>query len=67
MNETYRDYIRNLETVYLARMVKIADLEDNLNIADLGHALTKNDSKRITKYIEAINYLRGMEWKSTIY
>ena len=39
--------------------VKIEDLSDNLNIADLGHALTDKDSKRITKYIEAINFLRS--------
>lgn len=62
-HESYEDYIKSLN--YNEIPIKIEDLQDNLNIADLGHALTDKDSKRITKYIKALNYLKSISKTNT--
>ena len=59
-HDSYERYVEVLSVNPLSKVVKIADLEDNLNVADLGHALTDRDSKRITKYIKALNFLRSI-------
>ena len=55
-SEKYSDYIKKLATDNVARKVKIADLEDNMNITRL-FAMNQQDFKRLCKYQEAWSYL----------
>ena len=48
-NEKYSDYIMRLSYNDIARNVKIADLEDNMDITRL-NKLTEIDYKRLSKY-----------------
>ena len=48
-NEDYQDFISRVLTNELATKVKIADIEDNINVLRL-KSLTENDLKRIAKY-----------------
>jgi len=54
--ESYPDYIKRAAKNYIARRVKIADLEDNMDVRRLC-VLTEKDHKRLTKYQEAWAYL----------
>ena len=54
--EKYQDYIKRVAQNSIAKKVKIADLEDNMDITRL-FSLTKKDHKRISKYQEAWAYL----------
>jgi len=54
--QNYNDYIKKLSKNELARKIKIADLEDNLNLIRI-KKLTNKDILRIKKYHWAINYL----------
>lgn len=55
-HEPYKIYIERLAVNRLARKVKLADLEDNLDVTRLVHPLTEADTRRIEKY-EAARYL----------
>ncbi len=46
----YEDYIERLKTNQIARRVKLADLEDNMNIMRIGKELREKDFKRLEKY-----------------
>ena len=59
-NQEYEKYIETLATNEYARLVKIADLKDNLDIKRL-HSLGKKDFKRLQKYLKAYNYLTNYE------
>lgn len=48
-NEPYDDYINNIMGNELARVVKLADLEDNMNITRL-KKITEKDFERLKKY-----------------
>nr|WP_311444946.1 GTP pyrophosphokinase [Ezakiella coagulans] len=48
----YFDYIHKIKTDNLATMVKIKDLEDNMNLKRLKE-VTEEDEKRYRKYTEA--------------
>ncbi len=50
--EEYSDYIKKVKANKLARRVKLADLQDNLNILRL-NAVTEADFERIRKYHRA--------------
>jgi (p)ppGpp synthase/HD superfamily hydrolase len=50
--ETYDAFIARVQTSPIARQVKIADLEDNMNIKRIG-AITPKDLARIEKYHRA--------------
>ena len=51
-DEPYEDYVERAATLPLARRVKIADLEDNLDVRRLG-ALTDTDRERLDRYRRA--------------
>ena len=54
--EKYQDYIKRVAQNRIAKKVKIADLEDNMDITRL-FALSEKDYKRLSKYQEAWAYL----------
>ena len=51
-SESYDDFIERVRTNPVARRVKIADLEDNMNIRRISK-LTSEDSQRLEKYHKA--------------
>ena len=55
-NQEYEKYIEALATDEYARRVKIADLEDNMDIKRL-HSLGEKDFQRLQKYLKAYNFL----------
>jgi len=56
--EFYSDYLKRVGTNSIARKVKVADLEDNMNIMRLS-TLEEKDLKRLNKYLT--------EWKTLMY
>ena len=54
--EDYDDYVRRAAQNELSRMVKRADLEDNMDIRRLPE-LTNHDVERLRKYLRAWQYL----------
>lgn len=50
--ETYEEFIRRVERNPVARQVKVADLEDNMNIRRIGEIVPK-DLERLEKYHKA--------------
>lgn len=59
-NETYADFIIRAAQNPIGKEVKIADLEDNMDIRRLEH-LTEHDFKRCNKYLHSWRYLKGLE------
>ncbi|HEY8365435.1 MAG TPA: HD domain-containing protein [Haloplasmataceae bacterium] len=55
-NIPYLDYIKNIKTNTLARIVKIADLKHNSDLTRLD-CITEEDENRKAKYIEALHLL----------
>jgi (p)ppGpp synthase/HD superfamily hydrolase len=55
--EAYADYIQRIKPNPLARRVKLADLEDNMNLARLSR-LAERDIERLQKYHNAWQELR---------
>lgn len=56
--ELYGNYIKRLSKNKIAKKVKVADLEDNMNIKRLSK-LTDNSYKRFKKYHQAWSYLNS--------
>ncbi|MCX7023329.1 MAG: HD domain-containing protein [Spirochaetes bacterium] len=56
-DETYERFIQRLAPDTIARRVKMADLEDNLDVRRLQH-LGQQDAERISKYLAALSYLK---------
>lgn len=54
--ETYDDFVRRAAENFLGREVKIADLEDNMDIRRLKE-ITEDDVARLRKYLRAWQYL----------
>lgn len=54
--EVYTDYIKRVSQNNIAKKVKIADLEDNMDVTRLSY-LTEKDHKRLSKYQKAWAYL----------
>ena len=52
-DEPYMDYIRRIWTNRLARSVKLADLEHNMDLTRLNGKVTEKDLERVEKYKEA--------------
>lgn len=48
-NETYDKFLARIESNAIARRVKLADLEDNMDVRRL-NALTEKDLKRLQRY-----------------
>ncbi len=59
-NESYEDFIKRASKNKLGREVKIADLEDNMDIRRLKE-LTDEDILRLKKYLNAWNCLKNNE------
>ncbi len=55
--ETYMEFIERVSQNKIGIKVKLADLEDNMNVMRLGN-LTEKDAKRIDKYHHAWRFLR---------
>lgn len=59
-DETYAEFIVRVSRNEIAKEVKIADLEDNMDVRRLPE-LTEKDSKRVRKYLHSWRYLKGLE------
>jgi len=59
-NESYDNFIERISQNILARTVKCADLEDNMNMLRL-KKLSEDDIKRLQKYHQAWNRLQEVE------
>jgi (p)ppGpp synthase/HD superfamily hydrolase len=57
--EDYQEFIRRAATNKIATKVKMADIEDNLDLSRLG-TLTEKDLTRIEKYKKALKYLKAL-------
>lgn len=56
-NEEYSSYLNRVKVNKMARIVKIADIKDNLNLDRLS-TVGAEDFKRVEKYKKAIKYLK---------
>jgi (p)ppGpp synthase/HD superfamily hydrolase len=56
--ESFEDYIHRAGANAIARKVKIADLEDNMNLCRIGEVARK-DLRRVRKYHQAWRVLTG--------
>lgn len=59
-NESYMDFIRRCKQNELARKVKIADIEDYMDLSRIEQT-TKKDYERIKKYEKALKELMSIE------
>jgi len=59
-DESYESYIDRISTNPLATQIKIADLEDNMNILRLGN-IDQKDLSRLNKYLVAWKKLNHRE------
>lgn len=59
-DETYADFIVRASQNEIAKEVKIADLEDNMDVRRLPE-LTDEDMARVKKYLHSWRYLKGLE------
>jgi len=57
--ESYKDYIEKIKSNKIALRVKIADLEDNLDIKRIAHPKFK-DYARIAEYLKYYNQLKRL-------
>lgn len=57
--ESYDDFAARAARNPIARRVKLADLEDNLDVRRL-EAVTEADTARLAKYVRAWRYLRSL-------
>ena len=57
--EDYESFIERAALNPIARQVKLADLEDNMDVRRL-QSVTDNDANRLAKYVKAWNRLREM-------
>lgn len=59
-DETYAEFIVRASQNEIAKEVKIADLEDNMDVRRL-HDITDTDVIRLRKYLHSWRYLKGLE------
>lgn len=59
-DESYQEFIARVQTNAIARQVKVADLEDNMNIQRIKQ-LEAKDLARLEKYHQAWRILTGSE------
>ncbi len=59
-DETYEQYVERAAADPVARRVKLADLEDNMDIHRLD-TVTDKDRERLNRYLKAWRYLKGLE------
>lgn len=58
--EPYEDFVKRSAANPLGRTVKIADLEDNMDLRRLP-AMNEEDQNRFPKYVNAWNFLTGIK------
>jgi (p)ppGpp synthase/HD superfamily hydrolase len=56
-NEDYQEYIKRVAANSLSKIVKVADLRDNMDIARFDRPLTESDLERLKKYHDAYLFL----------
>ena len=56
-DESYEDFVKRTSLNPLGRIVKLHDLEDNMDISRL-EQVTEKDLARLNKYIKAYRYLK---------
>lgn len=61
-NESYEEFLARIEANAIARRVKLADLEDNMDVRRL-NALTEKDTQRLQRYHPAWVKLRQADEK----
>jgi (p)ppGpp synthase/HD superfamily hydrolase len=57
--ENYDEFVERIAPNALARAVKLADLEDNMDIRRSNRAMKDKDAERMEKYRKAWQYLAG--------
>ena len=57
--EAYEDFVKRSDSNPIARRVKIADLEDNMDVRRI-RLVTEKDVERINKYLKAWRKLKGV-------
>ena len=57
----YKKYIENIKTNKIALKVKLADLEDNLDIKRIAHPKFR-DYARLAEYLKYYNELKKRDW-----
>src|SRR5258705_504312 len=57
--ESYEDFVKRSASNPIGRRVKIADLEDNMDVRRL-KSVTQKDGDRFAKYLAAWRYLKGL-------
>ena len=60
--EDYEPYVERASRTPLAKKVKIADLEDNMNLRRLHH-LAEQDKARMERYQKAYRFLTGRDFE----
>ena len=58
--EEYEDFVKRSASNEIARIVKLADLEHNMDARRLSN-VTEKDVERLKKYIRAWRFLKGLE------
>lgn len=56
--ESYEDFVKRAATNPLGKAVKMADLEDNMDIRRLNYPMNEWDFERLNKYLKAYKYLK---------
>jgi hypothetical protein len=56
--EEYEDFVKRSASDSLAKRVKLADLEDNMDLRRMPE-VKADDLKRLQKYVKAWRYLNG--------
>lgn len=59
--ETYEEYVKRAANNPIGRNVKVADLEDNMDIRRLETPLDECDLRRLNKYLKAYKYLKSLD------
>jgi (p)ppGpp synthase/HD superfamily hydrolase len=57
--EEYQDFVKRSASNELARRVKLADLEDNMDVRRLSN-VSEKDIERLKKYVRAWRFLKGL-------
>jgi hypothetical protein len=58
--ESYDDFVKRAAQNPIGRVVKLHDLEDNLDVLRL-QSLDGNGAERINKYLKAYNYIMSLQ------
>ena len=59
--ETYDEFVTRSQAHPVSRRVKVADLEDNMDVRRMAAELTQEDFERLKRYRRAWERLKGNE------